>query len=240
MSIGRSIALSGKNSEKNFRDFIETKSGLLRLEKELKVKAKTAKAHVLAGRGKTDITVSLSNNNKTVDLNISLKKYKANFNQIERRSVSSFGELYNAPKDVIRLLDLFVGNIDPINYNGKKTKSNKRMFLNEFSIGDQNKIIYFFQRIIRSLIKNLLVGFDKKNKPSILALSTSETNFSACRLMTMDEAINKLIGDGKASITPRGSLKIGNITLQRKGGDNGAESANDLQWKFKPKDLANS
>lgn len=240
MSVGRSIALSGKNSEKNFRDFIETKRGLIHLEKELHMKAKSAMAHVLAGRGKTDITVSLLTKNKNFDLNISLKKYKANFNQIERRSVSSFSELYNAPKDVIRLLDLFVGNLDPINYNGKKTKSNKRMFLNEFSIEDQNKIISFFQRIIRPLIKNLLVGFDTKNKPSILALSPSETNFSDCRLMTMDEAINKLIGDGKVSITPRGSLKIGNITLQRKGGDNGAESANDLQWKFKPKDLANS
>ena len=34
--------------------------------------------------------------------------------------------------------------------------------------------------------------------------------------------------------TEKGNIRLGNITLQRKGGDNGAESANMLQFKANP------
>jgi hypothetical protein len=44
-------------------------------------------------------------------------------------------------------------------------------------------------------------------------------------------------GDGEVEITPAGSLKIGRITMQRKGGDNGRESANMLQFKINPTEL---
>lgn len=41
----------------------------------------------------------------------------------------------------------------------------------------------------------------------------------------------------EVSITKKGSFKIGNITVQRKGGDNGRESANMLQFKINPAEL---
>ncbi|MCE2498670.1 MAG: hypothetical protein J4F28_06760 [Nitrosopumilaceae archaeon] len=40
-----------------------------------------------------------------------------------------------------------------------------------------------------------------------------------------------------ASITQRGNLKLGKITIQRKGGDAGQDTAQMLQFKFSPKDL---
>lgn len=43
-----------------------------------------------------------------------------------------------------------------------------------------------------------------------------------------------LFGNGNVSITPRGSIKIGNITIQRKGGDRARDSANMLQFKINP------
>ena len=52
--------------------------------------------------------------------------------------------------------------------------------------------------------------------------------------------INKVLnhfGNGEVKITPRGSFKIGNITVQRKGGDNGRETANMLQFKINPAEL---
>jgi len=39
---------------------------------------------------------------------------------------------------------------------------------------------------------------------------------------------------GEVKITPRGSLKIGRITMQRKGGDAGRETAKMLQFKINP------
>ena len=38
-------------------------------------------------------------------------------------------------------------------------------------------------------------------------------------------------------MTPRGSIKIGKVTVQRKGGDNGRETANMLQFKLDPTEL---
>ena len=44
-------------------------------------------------------------------------------------------------------------------------------------------------------------------------------------------------GNGDIVITPRGSLQIGRITMQRKGGDGGRETANMLQFKINPAEL---
>lgn len=44
-------------------------------------------------------------------------------------------------------------------------------------------------------------------------------------------------GSGDIEITKRGSIKIGRITLQRKGGDGGRDTANMLQFKIDPSKL---
>ncbi len=55
-------------------------------------------------------------------------------------------------------------------------------------------------------------------------------------LVSTKDAIG-FYGEGPVVITRAGSLKIGRITMQRKGGDNGRESANMLQFKINPVDL---
>lgn len=42
---------------------------------------------------------------------------------------------------------------------------------------------------------------------------------------------------GDISITKRGNLKLGKITVQRKGGNRGGVTAQMLQFKFSPKDI---
>lgn len=42
---------------------------------------------------------------------------------------------------------------------------------------------------------------------------------------------------GNVELSPRGSIKIGKITMQRKGGDGGRETANMLQFKINPAEL---
>ena len=44
-------------------------------------------------------------------------------------------------------------------------------------------------------------------------------------------------GNGPIVISPRGTMKIGRITMQRKGGDNGRETAEMLQFKINPAEL---
>lgn len=55
-------------------------------------------------------------------------------------------------------------------------------------------------------------------------------------LKPMDFVMNHF-GNGEIKITPRGSFKIGNITMQRKRGDAGRKSAQMLQFKINPAEL---
>ena len=47
-------------------------------------------------------------------------------------------------------------------------------------------------------------------------------------------------GNGEIRVTDRGSLKIGRITMQRKGGDGGRRTAQMLQFKLNPMELFES
>ena len=44
-------------------------------------------------------------------------------------------------------------------------------------------------------------------------------------------------GNGDVIITKQGNIKIGNITMQRKGGDGGRKTAQMLQFKINPAEL---
>ena len=57
-------------------------------------------------------------------------------------------------------------------------------------------------------------------------------------LKPINVAINHY-GEGNVEITNRGNLKIGRITMQRKGGDGGRQTANMLQFKVNPIELFN-
>ena len=46
--------------------------------------------------------------------------------------------------------------------------------------------------------------------------------------------VMSFFGSGSIDITSRGSLKIGKITMQRKGGDGGKDTAKMLQFKINP------
>lgn len=52
-------------------------------------------------------------------------------------------------------------------------------------------------------------------------------------LKSINEAMN-IFGKGSVEITSQGSLRIGKIGMQRKGGDGGRPTANMLQFKINP------
>lgn len=62
------------------------------------------------------------------------------------------------------------------------------------------------------------------------------------KVLKLNEMQNKnmrkqQIGNGIIKITKQGNFKIGKITMQRKGGDNGRNTANMLQFKINPAEL---
>jgi R.HinP1I restriction endonuclease len=55
-------------------------------------------------------------------------------------------------------------------------------------------------------------------------------------LKKIDDAV-KFFSEGNVELTSRGSLRIGRITMQRKGGDGGRDTAKQLQFKLNPAEL---
>ena len=108
----------------------------------------------------------------------------------------------------------------------------RRMFLTEMTKKEQRKIVGFFRKNKILIVSDILKGRGKFSAGWMLvALKLkSETRWV---LKSINHAMN-VFAKGKVSVTPQGSLKIGQITMQRKGGDGGRETAKMLQFKINP------
>ena len=49
--------------------------------------------------------------------------------------------------------------------------------------------------------------------------------------------VTNYFGNGEVVITKQGNIKVGRITMQRKGGDGGRKTAQMLQFKINPAEL---
>ena len=169
------------------------------------------------------------------NLSVKLVSNPQGFNQIDKRKVDKYVELWNIPQDITKILKLFTGEIAP-------TKSGlrdpRRMFLDEMSESDQNKLIKFFNDKKILIVSDLLKGRGEFSADwTLVILKVNGEN--AWVLKSINHVMN-IFGTGDIRITREGSLKIGKIGMQRKGGDGGRESAKMLQFKINPVDLFES
>lgn len=95
-----------------------------------------------------------------------------------------------------------------------------KKFLNMFLI--QNKIL---------ILNDILKGRGQFASEWFLVILRLEDKVEWV-LKPINEVINFYGGD--VIFSPQGSLKIGKVTMQRKGGDGGRESAKMLQFKIDP------
>ncbi len=104
------------------------------------------------------------------------------------------------------------------------------MFANEFTLEEQQILLDFFEKNKTLIISDILKGRGKLSAEWMLViLKLKDTENIQWALEPINKVLN-YFGNGEVIITPRGSFKIGKITVQRKGGDNGRESANMLQF----------
>lgn len=168
------------------------------------------------------------------NLSIKLVSNPQGFNQIDKRRVDKYVEMWDIPNEITRILKLYTGEISPTK---KFLKDKRRMFFNEMGKEDQTKIIDYFTKNKILVVSDILKGRGKLSAGWMLvALITNGE--SRWILKSINHAMN-IFADGPVRITDRGSLKIGQITVQRKGGDNGRESAKMLQFKINPVMLFN-
>ncbi len=134
---------------------------------------------------KTDVQVQVTIKlKKAIDvenLQVKLVSNPKGFNQIDKRWVDKYSEMWNIPLQVISILKRYTGEEKP---TIKKPKDKRRRWI----------------------------------------------------LKPMNFCMN-YFGNGDIEITNRGNFKIGRITMQRKGGDGGRDTAKMLQFKINPAEL---
>lgn len=180
-----------------------------------------------------EVTVTVDGKSKLHGISIKLVSNTTGFNQIDKRWVSTYAKAWKMPADVVEALKYFVGEIAP----SKPVRTAGRMYLNELSKEHQKAVIDFFTANREMIASDIFEG-DGGHAAGwfLVAQKASEKPLWAFRPAA--EAV-RFFSEGPVEITRAGNLKIGRITMQRKGGDGGRETAKMLQFKINPALLIN-
>ena len=238
---GSLIAKSGFKTEQlvcsKFNNWKKDKDALvwLNIMGYSKCKISTLSTNIIHGH-KSDICINIQiKSNKNIfkeNIQVKLVSNLKGFNQIDKRWLVTYKKMWNIPDSIFRLLQHYTGEIPPY----KNTKNPCRMFLNEFSQKEQSKIITWFSKNKLKILKDIIKGRGPYSADWVLVLNKS-SNQNLWTLIDIDTTL-KYYSKGKVIITPRGSLHIGKVTMQRKGGDHGRNTSNQLQFKIDPSELS--
>jgi len=184
--------------------------------------------------------------------NISLKK--ANFdhslnrpndyNQVDKRPVDTYRNMWSFNDNVSDWLKLFTGEYEPKNFRDRinygKLKNAKRIFLNEIPETELWEIVDFFSKNKTSIIRDVLKGRGVLDSDWMLVTENVKADAQCedgCHpkwvLRAMDYVLD-YYSEGVVELSKFGSLTIGKITMQRKGG---TPDPTSLQFKFHPLEL---
>lgn len=232
----RDAARNGREAERILTSYIqshEDSTAWIAEDIGLYSYARTSARH-RAGIEKPDVV--LCDNEEDRDYGfISLKcckNFNTAFNQIKRCSLDGFRKEFDVPEEVIATLR-------------KYTRGKKKLLTSNYSQNELNRLLEFLNEKRRVLLASAFTGKNKQLKANWLLLHQwtppdwrkNIAKKSVSQLISMQK-IMELFDDIEVSYTKRGTIAFGaGVTLQRKGGDNGQDSANDLQFKLRIKPL---
>lgn len=192
-------------------------------------------AEIIHGHFKADIqvqvTIKLKNLIDCQNIQVKLVSNKKGFNQIDKRWLNKYQELWCFPKNILKTLQYYTGELPPFK---KNTKDTRRMFLNEIQEQDAVDLINWFNKNKTLVVSDILKG--RGNFSAEWMLVIKKTNKYEWVLLPINIVINHY-SNGDVFITDKGTLHMGKITIQRKGGDNGRDTAKMLQFKLDPTEL---
>lgn len=197
-------------------------------------KIEKVKAIIITGSHKTDVQVQITIYFKEAisieNLSVKLVSNPQGFNQVDKRWVDKYVAMWNIPENIAEALKLFTGEIRPKKEN---LRDPRRMFLNEMDVKTQKLIVDFFNRNKILVVSDILKGSDEFPVSWMMVVLKKKKENPEWVLKHINHVLN-IFGKGDVRITDKGSLKIGKITMQRKGGDAGRETSKMLQFKINP------
>ena len=167
---------------------------------------------------------------------ISIKKanINANFNQIDKRSVDSYQEIWGFDDEIKYYLKLFTGEIKPDTTKFNNSRNKSRLFFDEMPINIQTKVINFFTYNKFLVISDILKGRGGLSAGWMLVTRRNPDNLKSDFVLKDINATINYYANGDVTISKKGSLKIARIFMQRKGG---TPDPMKLQFKFCPLQL---
>ncbi len=193
------------------------------------------KAIVLSGFKadvQVQITIKLKEAIGAENIQVKLVSNLKGFNQIDKRWIDKYIDMWEIPSNISTLLKEYTGEIEPI---VKDPKDSRRTFANEFSGKNQNLLLNWLDDNKSLIVSDILKGRGKFSAEWMLVAQKTEDE-AMWILRPINYCLN-FFGNGKVEITKRGNFKIGRITMQRKGGDGGRKTAQMLQFKINPAEL---
>jgi hypothetical protein len=174
--------------------------------------------------------------------NLSLKKANsdADYNQIDKRTVDDYQEMWKFDNEIAFWLKLFTGELSPKKYSKQtgitKFRDKRRLFLDEMPDNIQKKVVGFFERNRIMVISDIIKGRGGLSADWMLVTKLNKENKTTTWTLMDINIVMNFFGSGEVCISPKGSLYIGKITMQRKGG---TPDPTKIQFKIKPCQLFN-
>ncbi len=181
-----------------------------------------------------EVVTRTKNGDRKDGISIKLVSSPNGFNQIDKRWLRQYAKMWQMPAEVEAALKLFVGETPPT----KPGRDAKRMYLNELPTETQAAVLAFFTAKKDEIVSDLIAGDGTHSAGWIMVALKATANTRWVIRSTTDAA--RFYAAGKVEITRAGNLKLGRITMQRKGGDGGRETAKMLQFKMNPVQLFES
>ena len=109
------------------------------------------------------------------------------------------------------------------------------MFIDEMTESEQQIILKWFIENKLLIVSDIFRGRGEFSAEWVLVVQKVKEN-ARWILKNINEVMQHY-SQGDIVISQRGSIKIGRITVQRKGGDGGRDTAKMLQFKINPLEL---
>lgn len=187
------------------------------------------------------VRVVLKGDDRVYIENVSLKRSKttSGFNHVGKRPVNTYHDFWGFPDDVKLGLKYFTGKIKPeeiagIELASLKDKKHRRLYFPEMEDVLRVKIMQFFEQNKMLVVSDLIRGRGVLRTDWLLVTEiNAKTETRRWVLADINDAIN-FYAEGDVRQSPRGSLYIGKVFMQRKGG---TPDPTSLQFKINPLQL---
>lgn len=203
--------------------------GITQSEYDEVVKYKKADAQIR-------LVIKLGNITRVENISIKKSNSSANFNQVDKRPVDRYQDMWAFDDNISMWLKGFTGALPPTHFTRfgvVDTRASNRLFLEEMPPKVIENIISFFSANKILVVADILKGRGSLSAGWFLVTRTNVDGSSSWVLKDINLVLNHF-GNGDVTVSPRGSLHIGSITMQRKGG---TPDPTSLQFKINPLSL---